>query len=53
MTSLTEPQRVSVLLVHGHRYTYDEVAQILGVSAAIVRNHVHRGLRGLRTQLRE
>ena len=53
MTSLSEPQRVSVLLVHGHRYTYDEVAEILGVSTAAVRNHVHRGLRRLRTQLGE
>jgi RNA polymerase sigma factor (sigma-70 family) len=53
MSSLSEPQRVSVLLVHGHRYTYDEVAEILGVSTAAVRNHVHRGLRRLRTKLGE
>lgn len=53
MSALSDPQRISVMLVHGHRYTYQEVADILGVSTAAVRNHVHRGMRRLRSQLGE
>lgn len=48
---LKHEQRVAVLLVHGHGYRYDEVAEVLGVSTAAVTNHVHRGLRRLRSLL--
>jgi RNA polymerase sigma factor (sigma-70 family) len=48
---LTQNQRVAVLLVHGHGYRYDEVAEVLGVSTSAVTNHVHRGLQRLRSHL--
>jgi RNA polymerase sigma factor (sigma-70 family) len=51
--SLTEPQRVSVLMVHGYNWSYSEVADVLGCSVASVTNHVHRGLNALRRQLKE
>jgi DNA-directed RNA polymerase specialized sigma24 family protein len=51
--SLTEDQRVAVLLVHGHGATYQEVADLLGVPVTTVSNHVHRGLRRLRADLQE
>jgi transposase len=41
---LKHEQRVAVLLVHGHGYRYDEVAEVLGVSTAVVRAaRSHRG----------
>jgi RNA polymerase sigma factor (sigma-70 family) len=51
--SLTEAQRVSVLMVHGYNWSYGEVAEVLGCSVASVTNHVHRGLAALRRQLKE
>lgn len=50
---LPEPQRVAVVLVHAHGERYDDVAAVLGISSAAVTNHVHRGLRRLRTLLGE
>jgi DNA-directed RNA polymerase specialized sigma24 family protein len=44
-------QRVSVVMVHGYGSTYQEVADLLGISVAAVTNHVHRGLRRLRELL--
>jgi DNA-directed RNA polymerase specialized sigma24 family protein len=51
--ALTHPQRVAVLLVHGHGYRYADVAEVLGISTAAVTNHVHRGLQALRRHLGE
>jgi RNA polymerase sigma-70 factor, ECF subfamily len=51
--SLSEAQRVSVLMVHGYSWTYAEVGEVLGCSVAAVTNHVHRGLATLRKQLGE
>jgi RNA polymerase sigma factor (sigma-70 family) len=51
--TLTEAQRVSVLMVHGYNWSYSEVAEVLGCSVASVTNHVHRGLTALRRQLKE
>jgi DNA-directed RNA polymerase specialized sigma24 family protein len=48
---LSEPQRVSVLLVHAHGWTYAEVAGLLDVPVTTVTNHVHRGMARLRTIL--
>jgi RNA polymerase sigma factor (sigma-70 family) len=45
---LSASQRVAVVMVHGYGSTYQEVADLLGVSVAAVTNHVHRGLRRLR-----
>ncbi len=43
--------RVAVLMVHGHDWSYAEVAELLGVPVSTVRNHVHRGLTRLRRTL--
>lgn len=53
LRALTDDQRVAVLAVHGYGWTYAEVAEILRISEAAVTNHVHRGLKKLRTILRE
>lgn len=50
---LTPAQRTAVVLVHAHGEPYAEVAALLGVSTAAVTNHVHRGLRRLRSIMEE
>jgi DNA-directed RNA polymerase specialized sigma24 family protein len=49
--SLRRDQRVAVILVHAYGWSYMEVADLLGVSLAATTNHVHRGLRRLRSLL--
>lgn len=49
--ALSEAQRVAVLMVHAYHWTYQEVADVLGVSVTAVTNHVHRGMARLRTDL--
>lgn len=51
LARLKPEQRVAVLLVHGYGFSYREVAEVLEVSEAAVTNHVHRGLRKLRSRL--
>jgi DNA-directed RNA polymerase specialized sigma24 family protein len=51
LARLRHEERVSVLLVHGYRFTYREVADLLGASEAAVTNYVHRGLTKLRRRL--
>lgn len=51
--ALTEEERVAVLMVHAHRASYQEVADLLGVPVTSVTNFVHRGLKRLRTSLKE
>jgi len=51
LARLRHEQRVSVLLVHGYRFTYREVADLLDTTEAAVTNHVHRGLAKLRRRL--
>jgi RNA polymerase sigma factor (sigma-70 family) len=51
MEGLSQNQRVAVLLVHGHGYSYAEVAEITGVSVGSVRNDLHRAMTRLRRQL--
>lgn len=46
---LSPDQRACVLLVHGFGWTYNEVAELLGMNRSEVNNHVHRGLAHLRT----
>jgi RNA polymerase sigma-70 factor (ECF subfamily) len=53
LARLSDAQRVAVVLVHAHGYSYAETAEVLGVSVAAVTNHVHRGLRRLRSLLEE
>lgn len=48
---LSPNQRVAVLMVHAYDATYAEVAAALGISVVAVTNHVHRGMRRLRSHL--
>ncbi len=51
LRSLTEPQRVAVVLCHGFGWTHREVGELLGIAATTVQNHVERGLAKLRDSL--
>ena len=53
LARLKPVQRSCVLLVHAHGWRYAEVATTLGISEDAVTNHVHRGLKRLRTMLKE
>jgi DNA-directed RNA polymerase specialized sigma24 family protein len=53
ISSLSERQRVCVLLVHAHSWTYAEVAGLLAISEEAVTNHVHRGKARMRKLLEE
>jgi RNA polymerase sigma-70 factor (ECF subfamily) len=51
LASLTEAQRVAVVLVHGYGWQLREVAELTGVAVTTVQNHVERGLAKLRAAL--
>ncbi len=51
LAGLSASQRVAVLLVHGHGWSYAEVAEATAVSVGSVRNDLHRGMKRLRRQL--
>lgn len=51
LSRLKDAQRVAVVLVHCYAHSYREVADLLGIGEAAVTNHVHRGLRRLRSLL--
>ncbi len=51
LRSLTESQRMAVLLIHGHGYRLVEVADLLEISVSTLRNHLRRGLEKLRREL--
>jgi RNA polymerase sigma factor (sigma-70 family) len=51
LASLSERQRLAVVLVHGFGYTLREVADLTGTKVTTVQNHLERGLRRLRDQL--
>ena len=51
LAALPEAQRVAVLLVHAHGWSYEEAAEVLGVPVSTVRNHLHRGVAKLRRSL--
>lgn len=53
LSRLSDHQRIAVVLVHAHGERYDDVAALLGVSTAAVTNHVHRGLKKLRSMLED
>jgi len=50
---LTDDQRVSVLLVHAHGFTYAEAATMLDIPITTLRNHIHRGMKRLRRNLEQ
>ena len=51
VSRLTPVQRSCLILVHGHGWTYREVAEILGLSETAVTNHVARGLQRARLKV--
>lgn len=51
LAHLTDDQRVAVLLVHAHGYSYAEAASLLDISVSTLRNHIHRGMNRLRKHL--
>ena len=48
LATLNSDQRACILLVHAFGWTYDEVAEVFGVTRSTVNHHVHRGLTQLR-----
>lgn len=48
---LTERQRTAILLVEGYDWTYQEVAEVMGLSRSSVQRHVERGMSKLRRAL--
>jgi DNA-directed RNA polymerase specialized sigma24 family protein len=51
LASLTQRQRIAVVLVHGYGYTLREVAELTGIRLTTVQNHLNRGLARLRSTL--
>jgi DNA-directed RNA polymerase specialized sigma24 family protein len=51
LASLSQRQRVAVVLVHGYAYTLREVAELTGIRPTTVQNHLNRGLARLRSTL--
>lgn len=49
--TLTEPQRVAVVLVHGFGWTLREVAELTGIRVSTVQSHVERALKKLRARM--
>jgi len=51
LTSLSAPQRVAVVLVHGYGWTLREVAELLDVTVSTVQTHADRAMAKLRAAL--
>ena len=51
LATLSQRQRLAVVLVHGYGYTLREVAEVTGVRPTTVQNHLTRGLSRLRRML--
>ena len=51
LDALSQRQRTSVMLVKGFGWTYQEVAELLGISLSSTQKHVERGLSKLRAAL--
>lgn len=51
LSRLSERQRVVVFLRYGSQWTFEEIAELLGIGVSTVRNHATRGLEGLRRSL--
>lgn len=51
LAALSEKQRVSVILVYGMDWTFEETSQLLGVSRSTVQKHVDRAMKRLRRDL--
>ena len=53
LKTLTESQRVVIMLVHGHGWSQVDVADVLEISHATVRTHLARGLSRLQLLLED
>lgn len=51
VASLSEQQRVAVVLVHGFGWSLREVAELTGISRSAIQTHLERGLARLRHAL--
>ncbi len=51
LASLSDDERVAVVLVHGYGWSYADAARLLDVPVSTVNNHIHRGLQRLRRHL--
>lgn len=51
LESLTEPQRVGIVLVHALGWTLREAAELLDVDVSTLRTHIARAMTKLRTAL--
>jgi DNA-directed RNA polymerase specialized sigma24 family protein len=51
LNSLTEHQRIAVVLVNGFDWKLREVAELLGVGVSTIQSHLERGMRSLRNAL--
>jgi RNA polymerase sigma factor (sigma-70 family) len=51
LASLTQRQRLAVVLVHGYGCTLREVAELTGIRQTTVQNHLARGLARLRSTM--
>jgi RNA polymerase sigma factor (sigma-70 family) len=51
LASLTESQRVAVVLIHGYGWSQTETARLLDISHATVRTHLARALAHLQKAL--
>ena len=51
MSTLSERQRITVVLVHSYQWTLTEVADLLDIKKSTVQNHLDRGLAKLRNHL--
>ncbi len=51
LEELTEPQRVSVVLVHALGWSLQDTADVLDISVSSVRTHIQRAMTKLRTAL--
>ena len=51
LTRLRSEQRVAIVLVHAHGYSYREAAEIVGVPVTSITNHLNRGMTRLRRMM--
>jgi len=51
LATLSERQRIAVVLVHGFSWTLREVAELTGLRVTTVQSNLERGLRNLRASL--
>ena len=49
--TLSEGQRITVVLHHSFGWTYEEIAQVMSIGVSTVRNHLGRGMAKLREAL--